>query len=174
MGQTMQSGRTCEFAVVALGIFAETLKNGVDARFQDTEKKGRDGIGETKNDKAGYRLKLFGVCKNVSAPVKYKQRSECRSERDEQFADEHDGTRDASERNYIQRVSGHKAEACGGGRAKVCPVHGSLDVCHFRCKVGQAFEDAHAAVGAAGQQLENCAVFVEPFGPVDVKTDDTS
>ena len=44
---------TCEFSTMPLGIFAEALKNGVDARFKDTEKERCDNIGQQKDDKAG-------------------------------------------------------------------------------------------------------------------------
>jgi hypothetical protein len=53
-------------------------------------------------------------------------------------------------------------------------MHGSLNIRHFGSEMDDTFENAHAAVRTARQQLENRAVFVEPLGSVDVKIDDAS
>ena len=53
-------------------------------------------------------------------------------------------------------------------------MHGSLNVCHFRRKMRDAFEDAHAAVGAARENFESSAALVEPLCAIDVEADYTA
>ena len=105
---------TCEFSAMALGIFAKALKNGVDARLKHAKKERRDGVSKQKNDKAGKRLELLGVCEDVSASVENEERDERGSECNEQLSNKHDSTRHTRKHGDVHSVASNQAETrCG-------------------------------------------------------------